>query len=96
LFTSIVSRNHPDYFGQGTFIRDDYSIDFVALAKEKGMDLAIINSKIFDLSKGRTLILCQDSDHRYMLRDIQISDTSMVLISNLKMYLTGVLGKVIR
>lgn len=92
IYAGNVSRNHPDYFGQGTLIRDDYRIDFIAFT-QKNHDISVINTKIYDLSKGRTILLEQDPLHQFMLNDYQFSDIELQLTNGLKEHIAGLINK---
>lgn len=92
IYAGNVSRNHPDYFGQGTLIRDDYRIDFIAFT-QKDHDISIINTKIYDLSKGRTILLEQDPLHQFMLNDYQFSDIKPQSTNGLKEHIAGLINK---
>ncbi|MDR3008832.1 MAG: hypothetical protein LBV59_12905 [Sphingobacterium sp.] len=92
IYAGNVSRNHPDYFGQGTLIRDDYRIDFIALTQDTH-DICIINSKIYNLSKGRTILLEQDLSHQFILNDYQFTDIEPQAINGIKEHIVGLINK---
>lgn len=89
LYSNVTSRNHPDYIGQGVLKREEYSIDFVAL-KSLNSSSAIINNKIFDLSKGTLILLTEDPQYKFLLMDHQL-DFEEVPIGSLKKQLNKIL-----
>lgn len=58
----IVSRNHPDYLGQGFFKTFDNRIDYSAFITADRKSYAIVNMRLFDLSKGRTVLIAPQKD----------------------------------
>lgn len=92
IFAANVSRNHPYYFGQGTLIRNDYRVNFVAFTQPNN-DIAIINTKIYQLSQGRTILLRQDDEHQFILKDHQFSDKEMHATKDLKGHISVLLDK---
>jgi len=89
LYSNVTSRNHPDYIGQGVLKREEYSIDFVAF-KRLNSSNAIINNKIFDLSKGTLILLTEDPQYKFLLMDRQL-DFEEVPIGSLKKQLNKIL-----
>src|SRR5699024_6122886 len=83
LYSSITSRNHPNYIGQGVLKRDDYSIDFIAI-KASSYSNAIINNKLFDLSRGSLVFIREDPRYRFLLLDYQFDIGREVILDDLK------------
>ncbi len=71
----IVSRNHPDYIGQGTFKTKNDLINYMAFKTYEGSSYAVVNMKLFDLKYGNTILINpkQDSTFRYL----QIKQTEL-------------------
>jgi len=92
IFAANVSRNHPYYFGQGTLIRKDYRVNFVAFTQPNN-DIAIVNTKIYQLSRGRTIFLSQDDEHQFILKDHQFSDQEMHATKDIKVHISALLEK---
>ena len=75
----VLSRNHPDYIGQGFFKTKNNRIDYFAFQTAEKNAYAIINTKLFDLSFGKTILVAPQKDKT--LRFLQI--TSPELTSDL-------------
>ncbi|TNE53824.1 MAG: hypothetical protein EP338_09860 [Bacteroidetes bacterium] len=58
----MVSRNHPDYIGQGFFKTQNNKIDYLAFLTAEQHAYAIVNMRLFDLSKGRTILIAPQKD----------------------------------
>lgn len=67
----IVSRNHPDYIGEGFFQTRQNKIDYLAFHTVTQSSYAVVNLRTFDLSKGRTLLIAPMKDGS--LRSLQIA-----------------------
>lgn len=66
----VVSRNHPDYIGQGFVQTKNNRIDYLSfLASERGA-YAIVNTRLFDLKEGKTILLAPQKDKS--LRSLQL------------------------
>lgn len=68
--TDIVSRNHPDYIGQGHFSLITNGIDYIAFATADRNSYAIINMRLFDLRLGKTILIAPQVDKSF--RSMQI------------------------
>ncbi len=66
----LVSRNHPDYIGEGFFKTQNNKIDYVAFITANQNSYAIVNMRMFDLTKGRTILIAPQKDGS--LRSMQI------------------------
>ncbi|MGE8381763.1 MAG: hypothetical protein ACN6PN_25590, partial [Sphingobacterium sp.] len=64
--------------------------NFVAFTQPDN-DIAIINTKIYQLSQGRTILLCQDNEHQFILKDHQFSDKEMHTTKDLKGHISALL-----
>ncbi|RKO72717.1 hypothetical protein D7322_04545 [Sphingobacterium puteale] len=71
---------------------NDYCVNFVAFTQPNN-DIAIINTKIYQLSKGRTILLRQDVEHQFILKDHQFSDKEMHVTKDLKGHISILLEK---
>jgi len=65
-----ISRNHPDYLGQGFIKTKNSRIDFLAFQTAESNNYAIINTRIFDLGLGKTVLIAPQKDRT--LRSLQI------------------------
>lgn len=71
----LVSRNHPDYIGEGFFKTSNNRIDYVAFLTGNLDSYAIINMRMFDLTKGRTILIAPQKDGS--LRSKQIDSPNL-------------------
>ncbi len=71
----VVSRNHPDYLGQGFYKTKNNRIDYVAFTTAENETYAIINTRIFNLRFGKTILIAPQSDKT--LRSLQIVSPEM-------------------
>ena len=65
-----ISRNHPDYTGQGSFITKDNKLDFVAFATPDKGSFAIVNMRLFHLEYGNIILVTPQKDGSF--RSLQI------------------------
>ena len=81
---NVVSRNHPDYLGQGMIKTKNEKIEFVAFITAERKQFAIVNSRLFDLELGRTILIAPQKDGS--LRSMQIKSEEIIDFKNLKNY----------
>lgn len=67
----VISRNNPDYIGQGFFKTKNDEIDYVAFLTANRNEYAIINMRLFDLKNGRIILVAPQKDGS--LRSMQIN-----------------------
>lgn len=70
-----LSRNHPDYLGQGFVQTKNNRIDYLAFTTAEENAYAIVNGRIFDLTYGQTILIAPQKD--MTLRSFQIRSTPM-------------------
>ena len=59
-----ISRNHPDYVGQGFVKTKSNTIDYVAFDTAEGESYAIVNTRLFNLNFGKTILIApQKMEH---------------------------------
>src|SRR5690606_21440013 len=68
--SEIISRNHPDYLGQGFFKTKNNIIDYVAFVTADRNSYAIVNTRLFDLNFGTAILIAPQKDRS--LRTMQI------------------------
>lgn len=68
--SEIVSRNHPDYIGQGFYKTRTNKIDYCAFISADRNSYAIVNMRLFDLKNGRTIVIAPQTDNSF--RSMQI------------------------
>ena len=93
LYSNITSRNHPNYIGQGVLKRDEYSIDFVA-TKALNYSNAIINNKLFDLSRGNLVFITEDVRYKFLLLDRQFDLGKEVSLDNVESEIRKIMSQV--
>ena len=75
LSSEMISRNHPDYLGQGFFKTLNNQIDYSAFITADRESFAIINNRLFDLTFGKTILIAPQKDKS--LRSLQIKSPEM-------------------
>lgn len=73
--STVISRNHPDYLGQGFIKTKNNRIDYLAFQTAENNSYAIINTRLFDLSFGKTVLIAPQKDKS--LRSLQIKSAQM-------------------
>lgn len=66
----VISRNHPDYLGQGFIKTKNNRIDYLAFQTPENNAYAIINTRIFNLNYGKTILIAPQKDKT--LKSLQI------------------------
>lgn len=87
---NIVSRNHPDYIGQGMIKTKNEKIEFIAFITAERKQFAIVNLRLFDLELGRTILIAPQKDGS--LRSMQIKSVEILESKNLKNYNNEILN----
>lgn len=75
LMSGVVSRNHPDYIGQGFYKTKESRIDYAAFITADRNAYAIVNMRLFDLTKGKTILIAPQKDKSF--RSMQIDSPSL-------------------
>jgi hypothetical protein len=70
-----ISRNHPDYLGQGFVKTKNNRIDYLAFQTAENNSYAIINSRIFDLHYGKTILIAPQKNNT--LKSLQIKSPEL-------------------
>ena len=68
----VVSRNHPDYIGQGFIKTKQSAVDFIAFITPEGNNYAIINMRLFDLNHGNIIVIAPHKDGSF--RSMQLKE----------------------
>lgn len=71
----VLSRNHPDYLGQGFIKTKTNKIEYLAFTTAENETYAIINTRIFNLRFGKTILIAPQKDKT--LRSLQIESPRM-------------------
>jgi len=75
LSSEIVSRNHPDYIGQGFYKTKESKVDYSAFITGDRNAYAIINMRLFDLKNGKTILIAPRKDGS--LRSMQVKSPQL-------------------
>ncbi|WP_335975961.1 hypothetical protein [Gaetbulibacter jejuensis] len=70
-----ISRNHPDYVAQGFVKTKENRIDYFAFDTAESNSYAIINTRLFDLNFGNTILIAPQKDGT--LRSLQIKSPQL-------------------
>ncbi len=57
-----TSRNHPVYLAEGRIAAPEARIDWLSIARPDASDLLTVNTRVFDLSFGRTVLVAPLAD----------------------------------
>ncbi len=71
-----ISRNHPDYLGQGFIKTKKNRIDYLAFQTPENNTYAIINTRIFDLNYGKTILISPQKDKSLKFLQIKSPELS--------------------
>lgn len=84
--TMVSSRNHPVYLAQSSIdIDEERTVKWIAVHENQGeKDLAIVNMKHFDLTKGRLIVVFPKEDGSLRFKQVAIKQMN---IADLKRYI---------
>lgn len=68
---NFLSRNHPDYGGQGSFLTKNDKVDFVAFTTPDKGSFAIVNMRLFHLEYGNIILVAPQKDGSFRSLQIQ-------------------------
>ena len=66
-----LSRNHPDYGGEGSFITKDNKVEFVTFTTPDKGSFAIVNMRLFHLEYGNIILITPQKDGSFRSLQIQ-------------------------
>lgn len=72
---TVISRNHPDYIGQGYINTSVQKIDYTAFLTAGRNSYAIVNMRLFDLQNGALVLIAPHADKS--LRSMQIATPAL-------------------
>lgn len=84
----IISRNNPDYIGQGFFKTKTDEIDYIAFLTANRDEYAIVNMRLFNLKNGRIILIAPQKDGS--LRSMQL-ETPILSDKELSDYINKIL-----
>lgn len=68
--SEIISRNHPNYIGQGFYKTKSQKIEYIAFQTADRRAYAMVNMRLFDLSLGRTILIAPQTDQSLQSKQI--------------------------
>ncbi len=77
--SAVLSRNHPDYLGQGFIKTQSNRIDYLAFQTAENDAFAIVNTRLYNLNFGKTILIAPQKDKT--LRSLQIKSPQMTSLS---------------
>lgn len=88
--SSVSSRNHPDYIGQGSIKTKNNKIDFISFLTADRNNYAVVNFRLFDLNLGRVVLIAPQKDGS--LRSMQLKST-ILASKEVKLYIKDLLSQ---
>ncbi len=73
--SEIISRNHPDYIGQGFYLLKNNRVDYMAFIAANRDAYAVVNMRLFDLTLGKTILIAPQKDKSF--RSMQIKSPKL-------------------
>ena len=76
-----ISRNHPDYLGQGFVQTKKNRVEYTAFQTAEGDAFAIVNARLFNLRFGKTILISPQVDgtlQSMQIKSLQIQSDSIV------------------
>ncbi|MBP7166489.1 MAG: hypothetical protein KBB64_02410 [Bacteroidia bacterium] len=80
--SEVISRNHPNYIGQGYYKTKSQKIEYIAFQTADRHAFAMVNMRIFDLSLGRTILIAPQKDQSFHSKQINAQILSSEEIEN--------------
>ena len=71
-----LSRNHPDYGGEGSFISKKDKVDFVAFTTPDKGSFALVNMRLFHMEHGNIILVTPQKDGSFRSLQIKGKDVS--------------------
>ncbi|MCF6296210.1 MAG: hypothetical protein L3J25_11060 [Flavobacteriaceae bacterium] len=84
----VISRNHPNYIGQGMVKTKNSKIEFIAFTTVDNNSYAIVNMRLFNLKFGKTILIAPQVDKSF--RSMQV-EMPMIEFEELENYMTNLL-----
>ncbi len=80
----MISRNHPDYIGQGFVKTKKGEVDYAAFLTADRNEYAIVNMRLFNLKQGRMIIIAPQKDGT--IRSLQLKTEQVLSIDDIESY----------
>ena len=81
----VLSRNHPDYIGQGFIQTKNDEIDYMAFLTADRNEYAIVNMRLFNLKHGRIILIAPQKDGS--LRSMQVKSDEILSQEDMNSYI---------
>lgn len=78
----MISRNNPDYIGQGFVNTKNGEVDYVAFLTADRNEYAIVNMRLFNLKHGRIILIAPQKDGT--IRSLQLKSEQIFSIDNIE------------
>lgn len=85
----IISRNNPDYIGQGFVKTSDDEIDYMAFLTADRNEYAIVNMRLFSLKNGRIILIAPQKNGS--LKSMQLKSEYVLSSEDIEDYIDSIL-----
>lgn len=85
----MISRNNPDYIGQGFVKTKNGEVDYMAFLTADRNEYAIVNMRLFNLKYGRIVLIAPQKDNT--IRSLQLKSEQVLSIDDVESYIDDVL-----
>lgn len=85
----IVSRNNPDYIGQGYVKTKSGDIDYLAFLTADRNEYAVVNMRLFNLKQGRIILIAPQKDGS--VRSLQLKSDDVLSMSDVENHIDHLL-----
>jgi hypothetical protein len=85
----MMSRNNPDYIGQGLIKTQNDEINYMAFLTAERDEYAIVNMRLFNLKNGRTILIAPQKDGS--LRSMQLQSEQVLSAEDIEKYIDEIL-----
>uniref|UniRef100_UPI00257F4286 hypothetical protein n=1 Tax=Proteiniphilum sp. UBA5510 TaxID=1947286 RepID=UPI00257F4286 len=87
----MISRNNPDYIGQGFVKTKNGEVDYVAFLTADRNEYAIVNMRLFNLKHGRIILIAPQKDGT--IRSLQLKSEQVFSIDNIESYIDDLINQ---
>lgn len=87
----MISRNHPDYIGQGFVKTKKGEVDYLAFLTADRNEYAIVNMRLFNLKQGRIILIAPQKDGT--LRSLQLKSEQVLSIDDIECYIDDLINQ---
>lgn len=87
----MISRNNPDYIGQGFVKTKNEEVDYVAFLTADRNEYAIVNMRLFNLKQGRIIIIAPQKDGT--MRSLQLKSEQVLSLDDMENYIDDLINQ---